>query len=131
MPASGAQSVSVWMASTAIPAFGPLGEDTNADVCVVGAGIAGMTTAYLLARQGKAVVVLDDGPIAGGQTQRTTAHLSNALDDRYFEIERLHGEGGARLAADSHTAAIDRIEAIARGEQLACDFERLDGYLFT
>ncbi len=124
------QSTSVWMATTAMPQQTALVEDTKADVCVVGAGIAGMTTAYLLARAGKSVVVLDDGPIAGGQTQRTTAHLSNALDDRYFEIERLHGTQGARLAAESHTAAIDRIGSIVHDEKIACDFERLDGYLF-
>src|SRR4051794_20110093 len=124
------QSVSVWMTSAEVPRFGALAKDTESDVCVVGAGIAGMTTAYLLARQGKAVVVLDDGPIGGGQTRRTTAHLSNALDDRYFEIERLHGAQGARLAAESHTAAIARIEANVREEHIDCDFERLDGYLF-
>ena len=89
-----------------------------------------MTTAYLLAREGRSVVVLDDGPVAGGQTRRTTAHPSHAIDDRYFEIERLHGPEGARLAAESHSAAIDRIEAIVGEEQLACDFVRLDGYLF-
>src|SRR3954452_18841137 len=130
MKGGGSQSVSVWMASETVPSFGPLAEDARADVCVVGAGIAGLTTAYLLAREGKSVVVLDDGPVAGGQTQRTTAHLSNAIDDRYYEIERLHGEGGARLAGGSHTAAITRIEAVVREEQIACDFERLDGYLF-
>ena len=124
------QSVSLWMATTAVPNQSTLGEDTHADVCIVGAGIAGITTAYLLAKQGKSVVVLDDGAIGGGQTQRTTAHLSNALDDRYFEIERLHGSEGAKLAAGSHTAAIDRIESIVGEEQIACDFVRLDGYLF-
>lgn len=60
----------------------------------------------------------------------TTAHLSNAIDDRYFEIESLHGERGARLAAESHSAAIDQIEAIVEEEKIDCDFERLDGYLF-
>src|SRR5438067_5815403 len=125
------QTTSLWMATTAVPQQAALGEDTAADVCVVGAGIAGMTTAYLLAREGKSVVVLDDGPVASGQTQRTTAHLSNAIDDRYTEMERLHGEGGARLAADSHSAAIARIEAITAEEKIACDFERLDGYLFV
>ncbi|MDZ4803207.1 MAG: FAD-dependent oxidoreductase, partial [Bryobacteraceae bacterium] len=88
-------------------------------------------TAYLLANEGRSVVVLDDGPIAGGETSRTTAHLVNALDDRYFELETMHGEKGARLAAESHTAAIDRIEAIVVKENIACDFERLDGYLFA
>src|SRR3954453_16539221 len=124
---SSGQTTSLWMATTAVPQQAALGEDTAADVCIVGAGIAGMTTAYLLAREGKSVIVLDDGPIAGGQTQRTTAHLSNALDDRYFEIERLHGTEGARLAAESHAAAIDRIGAIVRDEGIECDFERLDG----
>lgn len=123
------QSSSVWM-TTKTPSVSELTGDLEADVCVVGAGIAGMTTAYLLARAGKSVVVLDDGPIGGGQTERTTAHLANAIDARYVEIERLHGERGARLTAASHSAAIDRIEAIAAEEGIDCQFERLDGYLF-
>src|SRR5687767_609553 len=86
-------------------AFPPLDSDCNADVCVIGAGISGLSTAYSLAREGLAVVVLDDGPIGGGMTQRTTAHLTNAIDDRYIELERHHGTEGARAAAESHTAA--------------------------
>jgi glycine/D-amino acid oxidase-like deaminating enzyme/nitrite reductase/ring-hydroxylating ferredoxin subunit len=124
-------STSVWMATAAVPPRPSLRADTSADVCVVGAGIAGLTTAYLLAREGRSVVVLDDGPITGGETCRTSAHLVNALDDRYFELERLHGEKGARLAAQSHTAAIDRIERIVEGEGIRCEFERLDGFLFV
>jgi len=100
------------------------------NVCIVGAGIAGMTTAYLLARAGRAVIVIDDGQIGGGETGRSTAHITAALDDRYTRIEKLHGEQGARYAAESHTAAIDRIESIASLEDIDCDFERVDGYLF-
>jgi glycine/D-amino acid oxidase-like deaminating enzyme/nitrite reductase/ring-hydroxylating ferredoxin subunit len=119
------------MATGDVPEFGALAHEASADVCVVGAGIAGLTTAYLLAREGKSVVVLDDGPVAGGETARTTAHLVNALDDRYYELERLHGERGARLAAESHTAAVDQIEEIVEREGIDCDFRRLDGYLFV
>ena len=126
------QSRSVWMDTVKTPpGQQPLAERITADVCVVGAGIAGMTTAYMLSRDGKSVVVLDDGPIGGGMTQRTTAHLVTALDDRYFELERLHGEDGARLAAESHAAAINAIEAIVAQEKIRCEFERLDGYLFV
>ncbi|MDO8501760.1 MAG: FAD-dependent oxidoreductase [Gemmatimonadaceae bacterium] len=89
-----------------------------------------MTTAYLLARAGRAVVVIDDGQIGGGETGRTTAHLTAALDDRYYQIQKLHGQEGARLAAESHTAAVARIESIASQEDIDCDFERVDGYLF-
>jgi len=125
------QSVSAWMSDSVIPELLPLTRDAAADVCIVGAGIAGLSTAYLLAREGKSVVVLDDGPIAGGQTQRTSAHLSNALDDRFTELEKVHGVEGARLAAESHTAAIERIDAIVRQERIECDFKRVDGYLFV
>lgn len=124
-------TVSLWMETAEIPSRPALARDVVADVCIVGAGIAGLTSAYLLAGKGQSVVVLDDGPIAGGETSRTTAHLANAIDDRYFTIEHLHGEKGARLAAESHTAAIDRIEAIVADENIECAFERLDGYLFV
>src|SRR5690606_39535476 len=102
----------------------------SADVCVVGAGIAGITTAYMLALNGSSVIVIDDGAIGSGETHHTTAHLSNALDDRYYELERLHGAEGAALAARSHTAAIEAIEEIAGRENIDCDFERVDGYRF-
>jgi len=121
---------SIWTATATMPTYSALEADTEADVCIVGAGMAGLTTAYLLTQAGKSVVVLDDGPLADGMTACTTAHLSNALDTRYFELERRHGERGARLAAESHTAAINRIEAIVKKEKIPCDFERLDGYLF-
>jgi len=122
---------SLWMATTPPRTLPPLAEDLRTEVCVIGAGIAGITTAYLLALEGRRVVVLEDGAIGGGETGRTTAHLSNALDDRYHVLERLHGEEGARLAAASHGAAIDRIESIVAAEGIACDFQRLDGFLFV
>ena len=52
----------------------------------LGAGIAGITPAYLLTRENRSVVLIDDGPVGGGMTGRTTAHLVNALDDRYYEL---------------------------------------------
>ncbi len=121
---------SVWQATASVPLCTPLQEDLHVQVCVVGAGIAGLSTAYLLAKAGRSVAVIDDGPIAGGMTQMTSAHLTHMMDDRYFELERLHGGIGARLAAESHTAAIERIEAIVREERIGCDFARVDGYLF-
>jgi glycine/D-amino acid oxidase-like deaminating enzyme/nitrite reductase/ring-hydroxylating ferredoxin subunit len=115
---------------TNIPRKQSLKRDAQADVCVVGAGIAGLTTAYLLVCEGKSVILLDDGPIAGGQTERTSAHLSNAIDDRFSELENIHGAEVSRLAAESHAAAIDQIETIANEEGIDCEFARVDGYLF-
>jgi glycine/D-amino acid oxidase-like deaminating enzyme/nitrite reductase/ring-hydroxylating ferredoxin subunit len=120
----------VWMHGVDLPATTPLSADTTCDVCVVGAGIAGLTTAYLLCQEGKSVVVLESKDIGSGETGRTTAHLSNALDDRYHNLMKMHGEKAARLAAESHTAAIRRIEEIVSAEKIDCDFERLNGYLY-
>jgi len=131
MKSDSGSTVSAWIATADVPNFPPLAEDAECDVCIVGAGIAGLTTAYTLARAGKRVIVLDDGPIGGGETGRTTAHLSWALDDYYVEIEKVHGWDGARVAAESHRSAVDRIEAICRDEQIECDFERVDGYWFA
>lgn len=131
MQAHSGRSTSVWMHPGDRPDFPPLSDNLRVDVCVVGAGVAGLTTAYLLCGEGRSVVVLDDGPILAGETERTTAHLSTALDDRFHELEKLHGEDGARLAAESHAMAIDQIERVVHGEHIACDFARIDGYLFN
>ena len=83
MNSDNGRTQSVWMATADMPSEPPLPGDVTTDVCVVGAGIAGLTTAYRLAKAVQRVVVVDDGPTAGGETCRTTAHLVNALDDRY------------------------------------------------
>lgn len=124
-------NTSIWMATANTPSQSPLKESIRTDICIIGAGIAGLTTAYLLGREGRSVVVLDDGLIGGGMTGRTTAHLTNAYDDRYVEIEKLHGEEASRLTAISHTAAIAEISKIISREKIRCDFEWLDGFLFA
>lgn len=124
------RSQSLWM-DVRLPSFPSLENDLKTDICIVGAGIVGLTCAYTLTKQGKSVVVVDQGPVAGGQTARTTAHLSWALDDRYYHLEALFGEEGTKIAAHSHSAAIDYIEKIILEEEIDCDFERVDGYLFV
>jgi glycine/D-amino acid oxidase-like deaminating enzyme/nitrite reductase/ring-hydroxylating ferredoxin subunit len=119
----------VWLADEKTLSFPSLEASTGADVCIVGGGVSGLTVAYMLAAAGRRVIVLDDG--RGGESMRTTAHLSNALDDRYATLERLHGARGAQLAAQSHTAAIEIIGRIVESQGIDCDFERLDGYLFA
>ena len=120
-----------WGEAADLPRFPALSANERADVCVVGAGIAGLTTAYLLAQEGADVVVLERAWIGAGETGRTTAHLSTALDHLYAEMESDLGLGGIRAAAASHGTAIDVIEKIVEREQLTCDFARVDGYLFS
>jgi hypothetical protein len=75
--------------------------------------------------------VIDRAGIGAGETLRTTAHLASALDDRYYRLARQHGADGARLAAASHSAAIDWIEELALSTDRPCGFRRVPGYLFS
>ena len=121
----------VWDVEAAPQEFVQLREDMEADVCVVGAGIAGMSVAYFLAVAGKRVVVLEDRAVGAGQTGVTTAHLTSANDDRFFALEGMHGLDGSRLAYESHQAAVDAIARIVEQEGIDCDYQGLDGYLFA
>ena len=131
MDRSLATNVSLW--ESPYPAMGKQvpPKVSHVQVCVIGAGIAGLTTAYSLAKEGLKVLVLEEREIGGGQTSKTTAHLASALDDRFSELERSRGEEASRVAAASHGAAIDRIESIVKTEKIDCEFRRVDGYLFA
>jgi len=124
------KTISIWPSTASVPTYTSLKENKQCDVCIIGAGITGITTAYLIALEGKKVIVLDDGEIAGGETQRTTAHITCVIDDRYHEIESMHGEINSRLAAESQNEAINTIEKIIEKENINCDFKRVDGFLF-
>src|SRR5258706_377513 len=126
MKISNGATESFWLDTVELPRRRalPEGRPIAVDVCVIGAGIAGLTTAYLLAAEGYSVIVLDERNIGAGETGRTSAHLASAIDDRFTEIERMHGKEGSRLAYESHAKAIDTIERICRKEHIACDFKR-------
>lgn len=128
-PTTGRETESHWIKRHSIDSYEKLNTDIEADVCIIGAGIAGLTTAYMLCKSGKSVVVLEQNWPGSGQSSRTTAHFTNALDDRYFELEKLHGPEGARLAAESHTAAINKVEEIIKAENIDCKWLRVPGYL--
>ena len=130
-PHPSGSTTSIWQGTCDVPQYPKLEGSGSTDVCVIGAGITGLSVAYHLARAGKKVMVLDDGPIGGGETGRTTAHLADAMDDGIHWLEHVHGREGARLTVSSHGAAINRMQQIIQRESIDCDFERLDGYLMS
>ncbi|HKC67273.1 MAG TPA: FAD-binding oxidoreductase, partial [Bacteroidia bacterium] len=119
-----------WIDSVKPLAFSKLSLNKEVDVVIIGGGIAGVTIAYCLSKAGKTVALVEDGFIGSGETGRTTAHLVTALDERYYEIEKMYGVEKAKLIAQSHAKAIDFIEGTIKALHIDCDFERLDGYLF-
>jgi glycine/D-amino acid oxidase-like deaminating enzyme/nitrite reductase/ring-hydroxylating ferredoxin subunit len=122
---------SVWRAGYDREATPPLPTDLTADLCVVGAGIAGLSIGAEAALAGLKVVVLEADEAGGGETSYTSAHLTNVFDAGFATIERHAGTDTTRLAANAHMAAIGRIEELSRTEGIDCQFQRVHGYLFA
>lgn len=107
------------------PTFPKLTQDLQADVCVVGSGIAGTSTAYELVTRGLNVIMLEARDVISGESGRTSGHLSS---DGYLGIEKKHGTDGARAAADSSAWAIKRIGEIAAKLNIDCEYRQLPAY---
>src|SRR6188768_1278872 len=106
-----------------------LDTDITADVCVVGAGMAGLLSALELAERGRSVIVVERSHVGSGDSSATTAHLSAVLDRRYFELASMHGEDAARLVATSHMRGIAHLERVVNAYGIECGFQRLNGFL--
>ena len=124
------ENKSFWTASTQPIVFEKLQQNIETDILIVGGGIAGLTTAYCLLKAGRKIILVEDGYIGSRETGRTTAHITCALDDRYFELEKIFGKEKATLAANSHMAAIQWIANTVKHENIDCNFKRVPGYLF-
>lgn len=123
-------SASFWFESAIAPVFPKLNGPLKTEVLIIGAGMTGLTAAYLLSKKGKQVTVVDTDVIWAGETGRTTAHLSCELDYGYSQIVKYHGEENARRALESQRAALRFIEETVQNLSIECDFQKLDAYLF-
>jgi glycine/D-amino acid oxidase-like deaminating enzyme/nitrite reductase/ring-hydroxylating ferredoxin subunit len=130
MNALGERTRSLWMKVEVDPGAKPVSGKLSCDTVVIGSGIAGLSVAFELASVGRKVIVMDRGPICGGMTSRTTAHLAPICDDGLSTLINLRGEDLARLFQRSQEAAVARIEEIVEELGIDCNFRRLDAFLF-
>lgn len=123
---------SFWLDSVANkPQFPSLTEDLKTDVVVIGAGITGITTAYLLAKQGVKVVVLNAGPILEGTTGHTTAKITTQHGLIYHEFLSHFGEEKTRLYYEANHEALMSIKRIIDELDVDCQWSEDDAYLYT
>lgn len=108
-----------------------LAGDITADVAVIGGGLTGVLTAYLLAQAGKEVVVLEADRLGGGATAHTTAFLTQMIDTRLADLIPMFRKNGARMVWEAHGTAIDLIEAIVEGEGIECRFVRCPAHVYA
>ena len=122
---------SYWMESAAATAYPPLAEDADADVVVIGGGIAGICTAWELARSGRSVAVLEADRIVAGTTGYTTAKVSAQHTLIYAQLRESVGADGARLYARSQQDAVDHVERTASELGIDCELERLPAFTYA
>lgn len=113
------------------PQFPTLDASIESDVCIIGGGLTGLLTAYLVHAQGKRVVVLEQSEIGSGATQYTTGFLTQSVDTDYKDLLKMFGYAGTQVVLDSHKAAIDLIEKIAAEEHIECEFTRCDNVSYA
>jgi len=101
----------------------------SADVLVVGAGVTGITAAYLLKKAGSTVVLIERERVGSIDTGHTTAHLTYVTDVQLQKLVRDFGKDHAQAAWDAGAAAIDEIERIVGEEGIQCEFVRVPAYL--
>jgi glycine/D-amino acid oxidase-like deaminating enzyme/nitrite reductase/ring-hydroxylating ferredoxin subunit len=121
---------SYWIKSASLPRFAQLKKDVKVDVAIVGAGITGVTAAYLFKKAGHKVALIDRARCGGFDTSHTTAHLTCVTDLRLHQLVSRFGEDGARAAWEAGRSAIDQIFNNIRAEEIDCEFEWTSAYLF-
>ena len=119
-----------WIDNTPAPRFAALKEDIAVDVLVIGAGITGITAAYLLKRAGYNVALVEKDRCLSGDTANTTAHLTCVTDSLLSDLVKNFGADHAQAVWDSQLAAIDMIDRIVWREQIKCQFDWVPAYLW-
>ncbi|KAL9097636.1 MAG: hypothetical protein Q9163_006337 [Psora crenata] len=125
------QSDSVWVHKEPYsnrPQFPKLTKDIRTGVCVIGSGIAGVSTAYELVTRGLQVTMIEARDVISGESGRTSGHLSSALDDPFIEIAKKHGNGGAKAAVESHTWALNHVGEVAKQLGIECEYRKVPDY---
>lgn len=114
-----------------IKEYPELAAPLSVDVAIIGGGMAGALSAYMLSKQGKKVALIEKEKIGTGATGVTTAFLTQSIDTDFTDIISMLGEKKAELVADSHRDAIECIERIVKEENIDCDFVRCSNYIYT
>ncbi|AWK50619.1 FAD-dependent oxidoreductase [Clostridium beijerinckii] len=122
---------SVWNSEINFRKREVLSKDIECDILVIGAGMAGLLTAYMLAKSGREVVIIDAKSTANGVTKNTTAKITCQHDLIYDSIIKEFGEEGARQYAKANELAIEKYKEIIDEENIDCDFERKDAYVYS
>jgi glycine/D-amino acid oxidase-like deaminating enzyme len=123
--------VSYWQEVAPKTNYPKLSQDLEVDVVIVGGGICGLTSAYLLKQAGLEVVVLEKSTIGSGTTSHTTGKVTSQHNLFYSDLSKRLGKDVARIYAQANQAAIGQIEQIIKKEKIECGWQSEDHYVYT
>jgi glycine/D-amino acid oxidase-like deaminating enzyme/nitrite reductase/ring-hydroxylating ferredoxin subunit len=122
---------SLWLDTAPPSSYVPLDRDLQVDVAVIGAGIAGVTTALMLKRGGARVALVEAAEVGSGASGCTTAKVSALQSTMLSTIRSRHGDDAAATYAQASAAAVDRVSELAAAEGVDCDIERRPAFTYA
>ena len=122
---------SVWNSGFKFTKREALSKNIECDIAIIGAGIAGILTAYMLNKSGRNVVVIDAKSTCSGNTKNTTAKITSQHDLIYHKLIKEFGQEKARQYAKANELAIKKYREIISNEKIDCDFEEKDAYIYS
>jgi glycine/D-amino acid oxidase-like deaminating enzyme/nitrite reductase/ring-hydroxylating ferredoxin subunit len=122
---------SYWLETTDETEYPPLAGDAAFDLVVIGGGITGLTTAYLLTTEGARVLLIESGHICEGTTGYTTAKVTAQHGLIYSKIWKTHGAERAQLYADAQMTGLRLIRSIVETEKIDCDLASIPSAIYT
>lgn len=125
------EPVSLWVATAGTTDYPVLSGDTEVDVAVIGAGIAGLTAALALKRAGHSVAVIEAARVGTGVTGHTTGKVTSLHRLPYNQLVRSHGTDTARIYGQANEAAIGHVARVVAEEGIDCDFRRVVNYTYA
>jgi glycine/D-amino acid oxidase-like deaminating enzyme len=122
---------SLWRGSYSGTPYTPLKGEVEVDVAIIGAGITGLTAAYLLKQTGRTVAVLDKATVGGGTSGRTTGKVTSQHEIIYHDLYQRLGIDKAQAHAAINQTAVEQVGEIVNAEHIECGWRREDNYVFT
>ncbi len=121
---------SIWTEGMTYEITPSLKEDLDVDILIVGGGLAGLMTAYHLKDEKYNIVLIEKDKIGYGITSKTTGKLTYMQGDIYSKIEDIYDFTVAKAYLESQKYAIEKAEQIIEKHQIACNFQKVDSYIF-
>jgi glycine/D-amino acid oxidase-like deaminating enzyme len=125
------QPDTTWTEGVSLKKFPPLQGPREVDVVIIGGGITGITTAYLLTKAGKKVALIEQHALTSNATCRTTAFLTHFIDTSMAHLIPMFGMEKAQQVVNSHRDAIGFVEKIIQEEGISCDYGRCNNYVYA